>query len=350
MGPGSPNGNTTTSEEDSVDLVSIAISVLTTVISSEDYQATPETTQLLRSIFPSVRYFCAGGNKSIPASLTQSARNLITLIEDSLTATSNKNASPSSDPHLRDRQTHSTAMNNLTSPLPPVRAEALHNLHNLINANSPIIDIPATAVLLITIVKTDPEEFVYLNAIKTLTALAFREPRMVSRLILDAYVDPDEKALEEGGIDGRLRIGEAIVRIVEGYAQAGDNNNAIRIGPIRMIINSAITIAGRRGGKHKTADVRAKAAQLEGMKRRESELSRNPRFSFDMGQDTIGADGETMTPEHEALERIVKGWEDTGIEEDVRVRASALSILGRVLETSLDAFTPEMTATATDLA
>lgn len=352
--PGLANGMATTSEEDSVDLVSIAISVLTTVISSEDYRATPETTQLLRSIFPSVRYFCTGGHRSIPASLTQSARNLITLIESSLTASADKSSSPSSDPHLRDRQTHATAMNNLTSPSPPVRAEALHNMHNLINANSPIVDIPATAVLLISIVGTDPEEFVYLNAIKTLTALAFREPRMVTRLILDAYADPDEKALEEGGLDGRLRVGEAIMRIVEGYAMAEGNINPIRMGPIRMIINSAITVAGRRGQKQKTADVRAKAAQLEEMKRRESDALRDPRFSFDMGQDRLAPDGdeqqEGMTPEHEALERIVKGWEDTGVEEDVRIRASALSILGRVLESALDAFTPEMTATATDLA
>lgn len=354
--PGLANGIATTSEEDSVDLVSIAISVLTTVISSEDYRATPETTQLLRSVFPSVRYFCTGGHRSIPASLTQSARNLITLIESSLTATANTNSSPSSDPHLRDRQTHSTAMNNLTSPMPPIRAEALHNMHNLINANSPIIDIPATAVLLISIVKTDPEEFVFLNAIKTLTALAFREPRMVTRLILDAYVDPDERALREGGLDGRLRVGEAIVCIVEGYAMAEDNINPVRMVPIRMIINSAITLAGRRGQRQKTADVRAKAAQLEEMKRRESDAQGDQRFSFDMGQDRLAPDRDErqqqhgMTPEHEALERIVRGWEDTGAEEDVRIRASALSILGRVLETALDAFTPEMTATATDLA
>jgi hypothetical protein len=36
----------------------------------------------------------------------------------------------------------------------------------------------------------------------------------------------------------------------------------------------------------------------------------------------------------EQIESIVKGWEDTGHEEDVRIRASTLSITGRLLEHS----------------
>jgi hypothetical protein len=44
-----------------------------------------------------------------------------------------------------------------------------------------------------------------------------------------------------------------------------------------------------------------------------------------------GADPQQQA-EYEALQKIVGGWEDTGIEEDVRIRASALSVLSAVLE------------------
>lgn len=48
------------------------------------------------------------------------------------------------------------------------------------------------------------------------------------------------------------------------------------------------------------------------------------------------AENPTEQAERDTLLKIVQGWESTGIEEDIRIRASALSILGSVMERRLE--------------
>ncbi|KAL8750084.1 MAG: hypothetical protein Q9184_006554, partial [Pyrenodesmia sp. 2 TL-2023] len=65
----------------------------------------------------------------------------------------------------------------------------------------------------------------------------------------------------------------------------------------------------------------------------------------------VPEDGEEEDDEGQInaqIARVVEGWADTGREEDIRIRASALSILGTAIETNIAGVGATVTSTAVD--
>jgi hypothetical protein len=167
-------------------------------------------------------------------------------------------------------------------------------------------------------------------------------------MLTEAFVDEDETALKVASknqklsseteniitsLELRLRIGETLHSILSTPALWDPNSQSDITSTRRAlhtIISSTLTLSSRRGPhRQKTLSARKAAAAEQIRIREEGEEAwggEMPSLSTD----------EPETPyqrqERETLERIVGGWEDTGLEEDVRICASALSILGSAME------------------
>jgi hypothetical protein len=102
---------------------------------------------------------------------------------------------------------------------------------------------------------------------------------------------------------------------------------------IKRITSACLSLASRRGRRHKTQASRQAVSLQIVQQREEAEAAWDGPIPnlFELDGDASATD----QADFEALDKIVKGWGDTGIEEDVRIRASALSIFGVVLENRL---------------
>ncbi|KAI9789064.1 MAG: hypothetical protein M1835_001911 [Candelina submexicana] len=322
------------SEDDSTEIISIALSLFNAILSSPDFSPTPEAITLLSAIQPLLTHLSATSNK-IPPLISQSALNLLSLIRLRISTTTTKTKEPiSPDPHEQDRKTHSLALTNLSSPLPPIRAEGLSQISSLLKpTTSPVIDIPATTILLLSILQ-DSEEFIYLSAVRTLSLLASTHGKTVVRMLVERYVDPREEA----GLDQRLRMGEALLRCVQ------DAGRRLRPEVVREVGEGMLAVAGRRGKRPKTQVEKEKRDKLAEKKTQEADEAwggKVPQLKADKE--------EEKHARNEILDKILQGWEGQEGEEDVRIRASALSILGITIETNLAALGSSLVSSATDL-
>ena len=99
-----------------------------------------------------------------------------------------------------------------------------------------------------------------------------------------------------------------------------------------MIVEATLLLASRRGQRKQTQSKRDQLANIARLEQEEGEEAWGgpiPNLLDPEGEDPASQQ------ERDALLKIVKGWENTGIEEDVRIRASALSILGLMVEKRL---------------
>lgn len=314
---------------DSIEIVSTALSLLSTIISFPDFAPDQTTIKLLTSLQPSLSYL-VNPQSALPSSLTMAVTNISVLLAPHTSPSSTSSPSANQAPPSRateDRKSHSLALNYLTSPVPPVRAEGLSLITALMTARSPMLDIPATTVLLLSVLQDD-EEFIYLNAVKSLGLLAANHPKTVIKMLVDAYVD----MAEEAGLDQRLRIGEALLKVVEGLREMLVGDTA------RLVNEGMIGVAGRRAKKTKGQEKRREVAE----KKKEVEDAWGGEVP------TIGRHEETDEAQ-KRLAMVLEGWEGRDGEDDVRTRTSALSILGVAIETNIVGIGSAMVSTAVDL-
>lgn len=264
-----------------------------------------------------------------------------------------------------DLDMHRQALKDITSPLPPVQAEGLSLLSKLISKSSPVLDIPSTMALLLSIIAGQSsetaasEEFIYLNAIRLIGQLAANHPRTVVKTLVDQYADRNE----ERTLDQRLKIGESLLRTVEDLGEALTGEAARTIG------EGMISVAGRRGSKPQTQ--RARKQQIEKDKREKERKERENNLNLPAGwkvsspalHDTPdletllpdNEDSDTETPEQAAHSaNIISAWAagaSSDIEpDDIRVRASAISILASAIQTNLAGLGPSLASSSVDLA
>lgn len=324
-------------EVDSGEVLPVALSLLNTLISAPNFRPTSQTSTTLSSILPILeRLRSPDPGSDLPPSVSMTASNLTSHIRTTLNidhpSTSSKSpTTPSPSTTSEDKTLLTTALNDLTSPTPPIRASALSAIATLASTNSPAIDLPQLTLLLLRTSLPDPDEYVQLHALKTLAALAARDPRLVAgKLLVDAFVD----AAQEGGLETRLRVGEVLGRAV------GDMQEALRGGGrpdvartvVRKIAAAMARVSSRRGDREKDRQARQRAARLEERKRRDAErawggeVPANPAL--------LGEEEESERDKKDAatLSAIVTSWGDTGLEEDVRLRALALSVFTTVVE------------------
>ncbi|KAH0562523.1 hypothetical protein GP486_002783 [Trichoglossum hirsutum] len=318
-----------TAEGESIDIVSTGLSLLTAILTSLNSDIGEQDKIILSSIQTSLEFISSPFEADIPIALSGTATNLLSLlsIHSSLLPPASLASSSSPNPLVEDKKTYALALSYLSETLVPVRAQGLHLLETLIQSRSPLLDVQATITLLLSLLQ-DEDEFIYLNAIKTLTTLADRHGNTITKALVERYVDRGEDL----GLDQRLKLGEALLRIVQRTGAALIEETA------RVLGDGVVEVAGRRGRRLREMEERQRQARKEEARNKEAEEA----WGGEVPQ--IGEDEET-----ERLVNITKGWESESGEEDTRVRTSALSIYGTAVETNAAGLGSLSISTAIDL-
>lgn len=350
-------------EKDSTESLSTAFSLLSTVLASPEFAVSNETRPVLESIKTQLDLL----TPHLLSSLTTPATTSSMLLEIHLTSPEHIGAKQTL-PNVSDLDTHRQALKHLNSHLPPVQAEGFSLLSNLIKKSSPVLDIPSTLTLLLSIITNETEsvaneEFIYLNAIKLIGTLASRHPRTVVKTLVDRYMDKSETAT----LDQRLKIGESLLRTVQDLGEALTGETG------KIIGEAMVSVAGRRG--HKPQAQKARREQLEKeqrqqereTRRREKENAMAPGWKVTsasiaeelgkhlQGHEDEDEDEDTEPPKQNAhAANILSAWaagaQSDEEPDDLRVRASALSILASAVQTNLAGLGPAITFSAVDLA
>ena len=326
---GLEDNHATSTKEDRTEIVSIALNLLSAILTSSD--PSPALSKIdLVGIRSNLTYLAAVQN--FPTSVVLTASNILALLDLRTAHPSSipDQTSGPSDRYDSDRRFHSLALTYLVDPLPPIRAQGLSLLTELLKKASPTLDISSTAILLISLFQDD-DEFVYLSAVRVLSLLALRHSRTVIKMLVEDYMD----ASENRDLDVRIRIGEALLKTVESLRE-----NLIGE-PAKQVGEGMIAVAGRRGKRVKEMRAKAQTSQREKTLQNEAEEA----WGGDVPNIEDGARDETS----KRLAKIVEGWEGSQGEEDVRVRTSALSVLGVAIETSIMGLGSSIVSTAVDL-
>ncbi|KAF2199410.1 hypothetical protein GQ43DRAFT_464844 [Delitschia confertaspora ATCC 74209] len=332
-------------DSESEDLVSFALSILNVIVASPEFKKTSDTDKVISQILPSLEYLGKGQQHSrLPLGIVNASQNLLTFF--TRTRSSDVRVVPE---RVRDssRETLKTALADLTSDEPPSRAWGLSTLEILVQDPKAfhLIDIPATTHMILSTALVDSESFVYSAGISTIVRFAAVSPNPVLRILIDAYMDKDEMALERvkdrdltQALDFRLRLGEVLNKFAlesSFWNMRADTTN--RHHAMDLLIEATLSLGSRRGQRSKSLLRRHDVAEKERLEQEEAEAAWEGPVPdlFSEEED----ESEAQKKEREVIANIVEGWQSTGLEEDVRVRASALSILGCILEHRLEFFT-----------
>lgn len=320
-------------KEDSAEMISIALSLLTDILSSPEFSLDPEIFALFGSLRKILTKFSSPAT-SLPTPTTITASNILSLIEFHISApTSNLPAdigTKSLDPYAAERKIHLQSLSYLADPLPPIRAQGLSQLTALITKPSPILDIPSTTILLQSVLQ-DEDEFIYLSAIKALGTLACRHPKTVVRRLVESYID----VTEDVQLDVRIRTGEALLKTIEGLGSALVGDTASLVG------GCMIAVAGRRSKKPKIAKTR-------------HENDQKAQALKDEADEAWGGEAPEFEPDQQNVEdeRLLQAWtfpNPTAPEDDIRIRTSALSILSTAIETNMLGLGAKLVSDSIDL-
>ncbi|KAB8243649.1 protein required for cell viability [Aspergillus flavus] len=343
-------------ESDSTESLPAVFSLLSTVLASPEFSASEDTLPVLETLKSRLDQLIP----YLPPSLAKPGTTSSMLLEIHMTSpTEQSQKRPYAE--VSDFETHRRALTNLNSDLPPVQAEGFSLLSDLVKKSSPVLDIPSTLTLLLSII-TDPseaaanDEFIYLNAIKLIGTLASRHPRTVVKTLVDRYTDRNETT----NLDQRLKIGESLLRTVQDLGQSLTGETA------KVLGDGMIAVAGRRSQKPETQKRRKQ--QLEKEKRqKEREERRNKEPAMPSGwkisspspaaklQEDEEEGSESESPEQAAHSaNIIAAWAAGASADDepddLRARASALSILATAVQTNIAGLGPSVASSAVDLA
>jgi len=324
---------TTSSVASNEDTVAVALSLLNIVLTSPSFKVSSGTDSRLDSIQKSLKSVSRVRNPD----MASTAQNLLLLLEyrSTIEGADTVNMSTPTDRQLEDRKSYSLAMSYLTgidSP-PPVRVQGLELISELIRNSSPIIDVPALLVLFSSLLQ-DSEEYIYLRVIKSFIQLSKKHPRAVMKDLIDRYVDPNE----EYDLDQRLRLGEALLQVIENSALAFSGETA------GAVCQGLLFLASRRGFRPRTEEQQEKKNKLKQKQDKEAEDA----WGGEVPQLDEALDLKAEE-QNEMLSQIVTGWESKRGSEDVRIRASAVSVLGSGIEANISGINSNILSTSVDL-
>ncbi|KAJ5178541.1 uncharacterized protein N7500_001240 [Penicillium coprophilum] len=342
---------------DSSESVSTAFSLMSTLLASADFSPTAEIQPLLESLKKDLDQLIP----LLPSTLSKPATTSSMLLEIHLAA-ADETTVKAAPAHVQDLDTHRQALANLNSDLPPVQAEGLSLISKLIMNSSPVIDVGSTLTLLLSVITDSSktaanEEYTYLGAIKIVGTLASRHPRTVIKTLVEDYADRREKR----ALDERLRIGECLLRTVQelGDALAGET--------AKILGETMIAVAGRRGNKQHAQEARKKQLakekrEQERAQRKEKEPTMPEGWSVSSGVakaaselDLTDLHSDDESPEQSAYAtNVVAAWaagaSADDAPDDLRIRASAISILGSAINVNILGLGPVILSSAVELA
>ncbi|KAF5642702.1 RNA polymerase II assembly factor RTP1 [Fusarium sp. NRRL 52700] len=315
------------------DLLGVVLSLLNLVITAPTFQKSHIKPEELKIVESSLERL---SNENRPR-LSPTARNLALLLKyrDEMEQDDVSAPAPSTQ-QIEDQRTYKLAMEYVTgsddNPAPIV-SEGLNLLSGLILKESPILDIPAVAVLLSTLLENN-DDYINLRVIKVYTQLANKHPNSAVQELLDHYLDPQEKSTT----DIRLRFGEALLQVVQRLGETFTGDVA------RQVSETLLSIAGRRGYRAKTMAKQARDEKLRKLKKKKEEEGQDDDMELDEGEVT-----DEERARNDILAQILQGWESKRGAEDVRIRTSALSIFGAAIETNIGGIGPMLVSGSVDL-
>ncbi|KAL4921445.1 hypothetical protein BDW62DRAFT_174700 [Aspergillus aurantiobrunneus] len=339
-------------EYDSTESLQIVFSLLSTILASPEFSVSSDTSNILGTIKGKLDQLLP----HLPPSLSKSGTTASMLLEIQLISPEHHESKAESS-EILDFEIHRRALTNLNSDLPPVQAEGFSLLSDLIKKSSPVLDIPSTLTLLISIITDSSEtaandEFIYLNAIKLIGTLASRHPRTVVKTLIERYIDRSEKAT----LDQRLKIGEALLRTVQdlGEALAGVTAKVLGEGLISVAGRRAYKPEAQQRRKQTIAQDRRRKEREERQQQKEASSGWNLSVPKILEEAKDEEDSETDTPEQAARSaNIISAWAAGSSHDeepdDLRVRASALSILATAIQTNIQGLGPSILSSAVDL-
>ncbi|GAD99034.1 protein required for cell viability [Paecilomyces variotii No. 5] len=346
-----PDSDVSLEQSEAGESLTAAFSLLSTILASPEFSASETITPALQSVKTQLDLLIP----YLPASLSKPGMTSSMLLDIHLSPPEGfKEDTKALPSHVSDLETHRQALSNLNSPLPPVQAEGLSLLSSLITKSSPVLDIASTLSLLLSLImdtseSASNEEFIYLNVIKLIGDLASRHPRTVVKTLVERYADRQE----ERTLDQRLKMGEALLRTVQDLGDALTGETA------KILGEGMISVAGRRSRKPEAQRLRRKQLDKERrQKEREARESTMPpgwNISGPSISELQEEDSDTETPEQTAQSaNIISAWAAGAASDedpdDLRARASAISILATAIQTNLLGLGPQIASSAVDLA
>lgn len=314
------------------DIIAVALSLLNLAITAPSFKKSNLKAEVLQTLEISLNNLSMAGRSDV----SPTAKNLTLLLRyrEAIDPT-DEDAFVPSDKQVEDRRTYKVALEYITQAEnpPPVRSEGLNLISGLVASNSSVLDIQSTLVLLSSLLQ-DGEDFINLRVIRLFTQLASKHPKATLQELLEHYLD----AKETSATDIRLRFGEALVQVIERLGETFTGDIAKRV------CETLLSIAGRRGYRPKTEAKQARETRLQSMKKKQAEDAWGGDVP-DLGDDLT----EEEQAKNEILSQIVEGWESKRGSEDIRMRASALSIFSTALETSISGIGPDLVSIAVDL-
>lgn len=351
-----PSEQTESNEAAGSDLaesLQVVFSLLSTILASPEFSVSNDTSSILGTIKEKLDQLLP----HLPSSLSKSGTTASMLLEIQIVSPEQKESSGKSS-EVPDFELHRRALVNLNSDLPPVQAEGFSLLSDLVKKSSPVLDIPSTLTLLLSIITDSSEtvandEFIYLNAIKLIGTLSSRHPRTVAKTLIERYIDRSETAT----LDHRLKVGEALLRTVQDLGEALAGETA------KVLGEGLISVAGRRAQKPQARKNRQQMVEQETRKKEREERQKQkdavsgwtlsaPKILEEIMDED---DSETDTPEQATNSaNIISAWAAGSSRDeepdDLRVRASALSILATAIQTNIIGLGPLILSSAVDLA
>lgn len=193
-------------------------------------------TPLLALIFSKLDSFASSSSTVVPP-LAKEAKMVLYLRRASSFASvshpTDSKDSTSLDPLAASRSTYQEALKLLQDPLLPVRAQGLALLRSLISTRSAFLStdpalLPAVLDIMVQALE-DEDSFLYLNAIQGLSSMADVYGKQIVARLVEVYMGGQgEKSWREVGLgekgrrelDKRLRMGEALVQVVQRAGEA----------------------------------------------------------------------------------------------------------------------------------
>lgn len=346
------------SENDSSESLSTAFSLLSTLLASAEFSATEEILPLLSLLKKDLDQLVP----LLPPALSKPGVTSSLLLEIQL-ATPEKPAKTTTAVHTQDLETYRQALTNLGSDVPPVKAEGLFLLEELIVKSSPVVDVGVALgwmILVATDTSDNSEDETYNNkvAVSIIGKLASRHPRTVIKTLIEDYADRQEKRT----LNQRLMIGQAIVQSVQNVGNALSGETA------KILGETLIAVAGRRGVKHRAkktdTEVSTDENDVTGSRQpehgqEESDLPEDWSISSELAKAASEAnihdsDSDDETEEQKLFAaKVVAAWA-AGVPaddkpDDLRARASAISILGSAITTNIIGLGSQIVSSAIDL-
>ena len=299
-------------DEDSDEVVSISLTLLTTLLQGLGSDSSSSLEDALNRMRPVLSSLSQG--RDLPRSSVLTLQNLIS----QLGANSNDQNLSQTKAAKSDAVSYSQAITGLTATQAPLRAHSISQLENLIKAKSPTISVPSTAITLLSLVQ-DQDSFVYLSAIRAIASLARLDPLAVVNQLSEAYLD----RLEETTLDVRLRIGEAIQSVAESL---GHDLPQPAVAKLTTVL---LQLAGRRTSKPKIGATRR--AKIKKRKKEREDVGVRATNNTELSDSDSDSDAEDLRSRLR-MAAILEGWQGRPGEEDIRIRASSLSIVSAIIE------------------